>query len=62
MHYTVYSGKLAHPCKVSKSTKAKSLYCWSQQELQCGTNQLSVRVQTSSATRDLMHIQQKSFC
>jgi len=27
MHYTVYYGKLAHPCKASKSTKEKSLYC-----------------------------------
>jgi len=25
MHYTVYYGKVAHPYKVSKSTKAKSL-------------------------------------
>jgi len=62
MHYTVYYGKLAHPCKASKSTKATSLYCWSQQELNCGTNQLLVTVQTSSANRDLMHIQQNEFC
>jgi len=56
VHYTVYYGKLAHPCKASKSNKEKSLYCWSQQELNCGTTQLSVTVQTSSATRDLLHI------
>ena len=37
-------------------------YCWSQQELNCGTNQLSVTVRTSSATPDLLLIQQNSFC
>jgi len=47
--------------KASKSTKEKSLYCWSQQELNGGINQLSVTVQTASATRDLLLIQQNEF-